>query len=337
MNPIPTLVDLISRSQLILFHGPDLPQAITGLPARADLASGLAQRKGLDQALSLAAVAQRAMQGGNRFEFTDYLGRQLETLNTPPQRIHQLIVQLPFQAMITTAYDTMLELAFQQAGDPINRIVRDSDLAFADPRRRTLIKLYGDIQQRDTLVVTEDDQYGLLRNRDKEGMLNRVRDLLSSNAVLFLGYNLADPDFKLLWREVLDRMGRFALGAYAVWPGLAADERQIWEQRQVRIIDELPLAFLERLVAAVTESSVGPKTSSATSTIIPPAVYQQEPQTVDEKQRRHLEALRHDHQRRLQVLERQAAQFGLHAPPHIVTEIEDIQAKIAEIERQLNI
>lgn len=51
--------------------------------------------------------------------------------------------------------------------------------------------------------------------------------------------------------------------------------------------------------------------------------------------KQYLENLSQTHQRRLRVLEQQAAQFGAHTPPHIITEIEDIQAEIAEIDRQL--
>lgn len=49
----------------------------------------------------------------------------------------------------------------------------------------------------------------------------------------------------------------------------------------------------------------------------------------------YLETLRLAHQRRLQVLEIQAANFGLSAPPHILTEIEDIHSKISLIDKQL--
>ena len=94
INPIATLAEHLANARLALFLGGDLPQALTGLPSRSDLARGLARRKGLDEALSLAAVAQRAMQGGSRFEFTDYLGRQLETVGSEPRRIHQLIARL---------------------------------------------------------------------------------------------------------------------------------------------------------------------------------------------------------------------------------------------------
>ena len=50
----------------------------------------------------------------------------------------------------------------------------------------------------------------------------------------------------------------------------------------------------------------------------------------------HLEKLRQNHRRRLNILELQAAKWGeLSAPPHLLIEIEDLRTKIAEIEAQL--
>lgn len=51
--------------------------------------------------------------------------------------------------------------------------------------------------------------------------------------------------------------------------------------------------------------------------------------------KQHLEELRKKYQRRLQVLELQAANFGVSTPPHVVMEIEDIKEKIASIDNQL--
>ncbi|PDW05069.1 CHAT domain-containing protein [Candidatus Viridilinea mediisalina] len=245
----------LAAGRLVLFVGGDLPATITGVPGRAELAAGLAERHHLPSGLSLAATAQRVMQSGNRFAFTDFLIRQLDTLGRDPQPIHRLISRLSLSIIITTAYDNLLELAFQDSGTPINRIVRDSDLAFVDPRRPTLIKLYGDLQQRDTLIVTEDDHYSLWRSRDKEGMLDEVRRAIRSNAVLLLGHSLTDPDFHILWREGLDRMGKFALGAYAIHPGMSLDEQRIWDERMVRIVDSDPVALLAMLAGEPTSES----------------------------------------------------------------------------------
>ncbi len=41
------------------------------------------------------------------------------------------------------------------------------------------------------------------------------------------------------------------------------------------------------------------------------------------------------HERRLQKLKEQEASFGLHAPPHILTEIEDIETELTDLREQL--
>src|SRR5262245_30742805 len=56
---------------------------------------------------------------------------------------------------------------------------------------------------------------------------------------------------------------------------------------------------------------------------------------MNEAERQHLTELRDAHVARLRVLEKQAATFGLHAPPHVLTEIDTIKQKIADLEQQL--
>ena len=241
------LLEAVERDSLALFLGADLPQTVTGLPSRAELARGLAQRHNAAQAVSLpslAQVAQRVSRAGNRFDFTDYLRRELDTAGKPVPAFYRNLAVFAkthtLPAIVTTAYDDLLERALRDAGVPFDRIVRGSDVAFARPDRLAVIKLYGDVQMPDTLVVTEDDHYGLWRDRDKENLLDEVRSLLKKQTVLFVGYNLSDPDFHLLWREVLDKMGRFARTAYAVWPGLPEEEQRVWRDRMIQVLEADP-------------------------------------------------------------------------------------------------
>lgn len=243
--PIPTLDprlhDALKSHTLALFLGADLPEAITGLPSRADLARRLAERRELDLTLSLAQVTQRLAKGGYRFDFTSLLREALDTTGKKPQPYHRSVVEFvqtnSIETIVTTVYDNLLEAAFREAGVEINIVVEDGDLAFARRGIPTLIRLYGAADRPTSLVATEDDHYGLWRDRNRENILDEVRMLLRRNTVLFLGYNLADPDFNLLWREVLDRMGRFAAGAFAIWPGLPEDEAQVWRDRQITMLE----------------------------------------------------------------------------------------------------
>jgi hypothetical protein len=70
---------------------------------------------------------------------------------------------------------------------------------------------------------------------------------MRSSALLVIGHNFLEADFMMLWREMLEHMGGFAVGAYAVSPGLPIDQQQIWVDRQVRILDIEPTVLLEEL------------------------------------------------------------------------------------------
>ncbi len=240
------LTNIFNQNNLSLFLGSDLPCEITGLPSRADLARDLARCKGLDEALPLSEVAQRVSQAGNRWEFTDFIRNALDTTGKSPQPFHWRVVNLvkghQIETLITTAYDNLLELAFQQVGVGINRVVRGSDVSFINPNRPTLIKLYGDAQQPETLVVTDRDHSDLLRDRKREPLLDEVRRAFRRNTVLFLGYNLTDPDFRFLFDQIAE--SRFARIAYAVWPGLPEADVRMWRDRGIVILEADTLEIL---------------------------------------------------------------------------------------------
>jgi hypothetical protein len=69
----PEFDEILKSHTLALFLGADLTREVTGLSSRADLMRDMARRYHLDESPSLAEVAQRVSQAGNRFEFTDFI------------------------------------------------------------------------------------------------------------------------------------------------------------------------------------------------------------------------------------------------------------------------
>ena len=253
-NQIPQLVDACQSQTLVLFIGSDLPQPITGLPSRSDLAREMGRRYGVAASSSLAEVAARVSRANSRFEFTDFIRNTLNPIEKSPRPFHQRITDMvkgdDIKIVITIAYDNLLEMAFRQAELRFNRVVRGSDVSFIRPSRPTLIKLYGDIEQPESLVITDQDHSNLLRDRDKEALVDEVRRAFRNNTILFLGYNLADPDFRFLFDQ--SAQNRFARTAYAVWPGQPEEDVQMWRDRGIVILDKDPFGTLDEL----TELSV---------------------------------------------------------------------------------
>jgi len=262
--------ELFDFRDLAIFVGADLPKEITSLPSRSQLAVMLAERNGIEVSSSLADVAQRVARAGNRWEFTHFIRSALDITGQPLKQFYSRIVEvvqsLRIEIIISTAYDTMLETAFQQAGIGINRIVRSSDISFIIPERPTLIKLYGDIQQLDTLIVTDQDHLSLLRDRDKEPMVDEVRRTFRRNTVFFIGYNLADPEFRFIFDQVAE--SRFARTAYAVCPGLPEEDIRMWWDRGIKILDMDPLGILGNYaLVSAADSKTDPEIQDSLSQI----------------------------------------------------------------------
>jgi hypothetical protein len=273
--PISQLGDALQRRTLALFVGADLPRAVTGLPSRADLAKKLAKAYKLDPSPPLAEVAQRVSRAGSRFEFTDFLRHELDITGRSPQPFHHRLVELAqthgIQIIITTAYDSLLVVAFEQAAVGRSGVVWDSDLPFVNPAYVAFIWLYGRVEVVDALVVTEQDHWDLLRDRRKEGVLDEVKRAFRRNTVLFLGYDLSDPDFRFLFGEIAG--SRFARTAYAVWPGLPESDVLMWRDRGIEILEADPLGILEEgapLAVALPEPApLAEESSSAEPPPIP--------------------------------------------------------------------
>ncbi len=340
----PRLHDALRSHTLTIFLGADLPETITGLPSRSDLAHLLAERRGLDPSLSLAQVTQRLAKGGYRFDFTSLLREALDVTGKKPQRFHRGVVEFVrnygIETVVTTAYDGLPETAFRDAGVGINVVVENGDLAFARRGIPTLIRLYGVVDRPASLVATEDDHYGLWRDRNRENVLDEVRTALRRNTVLFLGYNLADPDFNLLWREVLDRMGRFVVGAFAIWPSLQQDEVQIWQDRQITVMEAGKLTFLNDWAdePAISAKTLHEQVAQGTADKGQFAAGKEIQRNMLEEQKAQKKQERDLYQSNLARLDFQAALYGgrQFAPLIVQNQIQEAEQSILRIEGELD-
>lgn len=327
------LREALRSGAVVPFVGGDLPQAVAGVPSRAELARWMAEQRGLPAGLSLAQVTRRLSTQGSRYDFTALLRQGLDTAEKAPQRFHRLLAGLVaayrLRTVVLTAYDTLLEAALREAGVPFNRVVTTGDVGFVRPDRPTLVYLYGLAERPETLVVTEDDHYALHRDRDKEGVLDEVRQAFSRNLVLFLGYDLADPDFRLLWHDTLGRMGRMAVGALAAAPGLPAEEARLWSERQVTVLDMEPTALLASLVEAPSGPAEQPAGAGAEEA--------GREEAVGEQQRSQLRRQLDIQRRKLALLEEQRSYYtAATVPVTLLLEIQDTQREIERLEEALD-
>jgi hypothetical protein len=241
------LLEEIKKGNVVPLCGAGISVSEGGLPGGGQLAQELAERAGLADVgkMALPEVAQAYELAMGHQSLIAYVAGRIEDARHSPLRTHQLIAQLPFKRIITTNWDILLEEALREAHKPFVKVVRDAEMAYADEGKVLLIKLHGSVERKDTLVITGDDYYDVFARLPETA--NLVRSYFASQTILFLGFGLADEDFKRLYHEVVRHLGDHKRRAYAVQLNPTPLTEKYWRQKNVQIIAAGAAEFLEAL------------------------------------------------------------------------------------------
>jgi hypothetical protein len=97
-----------------------------------------------------------------------------------------------FDCIATTNWDPFLERSM----GILVPVAEDRDLAFWDGSKRQILKIHGCITRPYTLVATRADYDAcMLRN---PLVFNKLRDLIATKTLIFVGYSMRDSDFRSL-------------------------------------------------------------------------------------------------------------------------------------------
>ena len=170
-------------------------------------------------------------------DYEQQLGRQqlvadiktAVTTGKAPSPALRALAELDFPLVITTNYDQLFEQALTR---PFDRCVyspddtqatRDVSGGLPTPKRPFILKIHGDVDSPESIVVTDDDYIQfVLRMGDKEAFNPvplGVRFALKTWPTLFIGYSLTDYNLRLLFKTLRWRMDRASFPiSYAVDP-----------------------------------------------------------------------------------------------------------------------
>jgi SIR2-like domain len=118
-------------------------------------------------------------------------------------RFLSLLARLPFQFYVTTNFDKVMEYTYFQEWDrmlPVFNFPRMEDLSSVFRQHGPcLVKLHGDIDLPESLVVTDEDYDRLTTQGKAERFL---RNLTTNYSILFIGYSFSDGYL----RDILSRL-----------------------------------------------------------------------------------------------------------------------------------
>jgi hypothetical protein len=196
------------------------------LPLGSEIAQQWADRHAypLDDRQDLARVAQFV--GVHRDDAMlpkEDMCRALEGLGPPDfsreGEPHAVFAGLPLPVYLTTNYDDFMVAALRHRGkDPRREVCRWNsspsmraeptalDPAFVPtPANPVVFHLHGHAGVPESLVLTEDDYLDFLVavSRDEKLLPHQIQKALAGASLLFIGYRLADWDFRVLHRGLV--------------------------------------------------------------------------------------------------------------------------------------
>lgn len=171
----------------------------------------------------------------SRVKLMELLSKMLHVNELKPGDAHRSFCNVFFDTICTTNFDFLLEHTLQETRRPHSIIVSEDRLPIDTHEKTKLIKLHGDFNHPERMVVTERD-YDLFLEKNKV-LATYTSNLFITKTLLLVGYSFEDTDIRNIWQIINSRLGQLHRPAYAVMVDASSIEISRFERRNIKVIN----------------------------------------------------------------------------------------------------
>ena len=256
----------IAAGECVLFIGPNT----SVLPSRSELAQQLIDYRGTNSLNGLsfpwAAYCHELKYG--RESLFSFIEENIGQVRKPPA-CYRSIAALPFRLILTTNYDTLLERVLDEEGVAYQTALGIYDLKYGKQDELRIVKPYGCITERGSMVITEKDQFALF-DRWPE-MLDALGAAFFDKALLFIGCDLTNPEFRRMYRDIASRLHETGQSAYVAQRDAPDPLVHYWATQGLIVVEEDAAELLSRAAecVAVREAEVSEPSEIVYEPVVP--------------------------------------------------------------------
>lgn len=171
----------------------------------------------------------------SRTKLIELLARELYVNDLKPGKTHRTFCNLYFDTICTTNFDFLIEQTLNENHISFSMVVSEERLPISTHERTKLIKLHGDFNHPERMVITEYDYDTYV---DKNKILSTyISNLFITKTLLLIGYSFDDSDIRTLWQIIGSRLGKLNTPAYVVLVDASPIEIARFERRNIKVIN----------------------------------------------------------------------------------------------------
>lgn len=171
----------------------------------------------------------------SRAKLVELLMKELHFGKIRPGSTYEAFCDLFTGTICTTNFDSLIEDSMTLLHRPVSVVVTKDRLTIGSNNESKIVKLHGDFNHPDKMVITEHD-YDVYLDQNPI-FATYIANLFITNTMLLIGYSLDDNDFRSIWQIINSRLGSMAQPAYCITVGASPEKIAKYKRRNIRIIN----------------------------------------------------------------------------------------------------
>jgi len=252
------LFELIRREEVVIWAGAGM-SVYAGYPTGKELSEILIknltekEKDLINCQLPLPGIAEEyyRLKGNNRNSLIKIL-RDIFLKEPKSKFTHESISTIPhIKTIITTNYDRLFEDVYQEKA---HVIYDKAQIPYIDQRQIQIFKIHGDLSNPDSIIITNSDYNNFFKNNTDSGTFWAViRERLATKNVLFLGYNIEDPNVSVVFERITESLGDNRRECFLISPKLPQHKVSDLTRKGIHYIDSTAEDFISELISHLKE------------------------------------------------------------------------------------
>ena len=252
------LFELIRKEEVIIWAGAGM-SLYAGYPSAKRLAEILIEnltskeKERIDINIPLPELAEEfyRLKGNNKNSLLQILNETFQKKAESTDTHDRLAIIPHFSAIITTNYDSLFEDSY---GQKAQKIYKTTQIPYINNKKTQIFKIHGDLSEPESIILTKSDYNKFFKDNEDNGTFwSVIRERLATKAVLFLGYNLEDPNVSVIFDRITDSLGENRKECFLVAPKLPQHKANNLIKKGIHYIDSTAEEIISELLLNLKE------------------------------------------------------------------------------------